>query len=228
MNRSLFRRKRPVIGLQHHKGWSLIDTMVGLALGLVVCTAGSGLMATHWRESRSLVSEARLMQDLGAAHDLMVRSVRRSGFGVGKGGASNPYAALTANPSKAGELRFSLSLEAKDNHRIDSHEDLGFRLRDGVLQMLLGDAGWQAVTDSRIVRITALELQPEVQTLALSAHCASACDPSLGAACAVPEQRIRSIKLTLQAQATHNPHVVRSLQSTIHLRNDAVSGTCPV
>jgi prepilin peptidase dependent protein B len=153
--------------------------------------------------------------------------LRRSGFGSGKGGASNPYAAITADPAKAGELRFSLSLEPTDNHRIDSNEELGFRLRDGVLQMLVGDAGWQAVTDSRTLRITALELLPEIQTLALAPYCASACGPSTGAACVPPQQHLRSIKLTLQAQSTHDPHVVRRLQSTARLRNDAVSGACP-
>jgi prepilin peptidase dependent protein B len=210
------------------KGWSLIDTMVGLALGLIVCSAGGGLMAQHWHESRALVSEARLMQDLGAAQDLIVRSVRRSGFGSGDAGAGNPYIALTADPDKAGELRFSLSLDAKDNHRIDSNEDLGFRLRDGVLQMLVGDAGWQAVTDSRTLRITALRLQPQVHALNLSAQCPSACRAAGGAACVAPQQLIRSFKLTLQAQAIHDRNVVRSLQSTIHLRNDAVIGACPV
>jgi prepilin peptidase dependent protein B len=213
---------------KRQKGLSLIDAMVGLALGLLVCSAGGGLLAQHGHESRSLILEARLMQDLGSAQDLILRSLRRSGFGSGGAGSGNPYAAITADPDKAGEMRFSLSLDAKDNHCIDSNERLGFRLRDGVLQMLVGDAGWQAVTDLRTFRITSLQLLPEVRVVDLSAQCPMACDPAAGLACTPPQQLIRSFKLTLQAQATHDPHVVRSLQSTAHLRNDAVSGTCPI
>jgi prepilin peptidase dependent protein B len=229
MKNSLFQSAAKPSVVQRNKGWSLVDLMVGMALSLVVCAAGGGLMAAHLKQSRALVLEARLMQDLGAAQDLIVRSLRRSGFGAESAGAAgNPYTVITADPVKTGELRFSLSLDAKDNHRIDSNEELGFRLRDGVLQMLMGDAGWQAVSDVRTLRITTLQWQPEVQVMALSAHCAWACAASASSTCIAPQLAIRSIQLTIQAQSTHDAQVVRSLQNTIRVRNDAVSGACPV
>ena len=63
------------------RGLSLVELLVGLALGLLVVAGGAALLARqHLREHRALLLEARLMQDLRTAADLVARDLRRAGY----------------------------------------------------------------------------------------------------------------------------------------------------
>ena len=76
------------------RGLSLVELLVGLALGLFVVAAATTLLAAQSREQRLLVTENRLMQDLRTASDIITRDVRRAGYwgaaAAASGAASNP------------------------------------------------------------------------------------------------------------------------------------------
>ena len=64
------------------RGFTLVELLVGLALGLLVVAAGVLLLAQQLRAtSAPLLVEARLMQDLRTAADLVARDLRRAGLG---------------------------------------------------------------------------------------------------------------------------------------------------
>ena len=54
----------------HARGLSLVELLVGLALGLFVVAAAATLLASQWREQHRLATESRLMQDLRSASDI--------------------------------------------------------------------------------------------------------------------------------------------------------------
>jgi prepilin peptidase dependent protein B len=64
---------------RHQHGLSIVELMVGLALGLLVVAAALLALTHHLRENRSLLMEARLMQDLRTTSDLIARDLRRAG-----------------------------------------------------------------------------------------------------------------------------------------------------
>jgi prepilin peptidase dependent protein B len=217
---------------RRHRGLSMVELLVGAALGLVVSAAAAKLLAGHIHESRQLLLEARLMQDLRTTTDLVTRDLRRAGYwgaaasGVWVAGASgvlaNPYAALTVDVAASDAVAFQFSRDQVENHRVDSNEGFGFRLRKGAIEMRLGAAPWQALNDVGTVTVTAFSITPSRQDINLSGFCARACT---GTGC--PQQQVRRLAVRVSGRARNDASVTRSLHSEVRLRNDTLTGACP-
>lgn len=228
--------KRPAA---HQRGLSLVELMVGMAVGLFIVATGSALLVGHLHESRRLLTEARLMQDLRTTVDLLARDVRRAGYwgaaaeGVWQRDAdtrSNPYTALdaagAADTSRAIGLRYSR--DTAENHHVDSNEVFGFRLRNGAIEMLLGHGNWQSVTDPGVLRITTLALTPQLDETELEGFCTRPCPAAAtpGMDCP-PRVQVRSLSVQISGHATAQAEVTRHLRSKVRIRNDVVIGSCP-
>ena len=227
---------RPGQGTPHaQRGVSIVELLVGLAIGLFIVATGLTLLTGNLRENRNLLLEARLMQDLRSAADRVSRDLRRAGYwndaeaGVWQRGASsviaNPYSAVSPSMAASDVVSFRFSRDANENHMVDSNEQFGFRLRAGVLEMLLGSGNWQAMTDAGSVLITAFSVTPEVQSLSLESFCAADCPT--GSSTCPPRQQVRSLAVTLSGKAVADATVLRSVRSAVRLRNDLVTGACP-
>lgn len=217
-----------------HLGLTLVELMVGLALGLFIVATALLLLTSHLRENRGLLLEARLMQDLRITADMMARQLRRAGhWGAPEAAVwhedapprTNPYAALAPDNAASDAVQFHASRDAAENHQVDSNETLGFRLRQGVVAMRIGQGGWQALTDPAVLKVTALQLLPQVQEQTLPDLCHRPC-PASSNTCP-PRHRLRSVRISLQAEAAHDASVRRTLQTQVRLRNDEVLGQCP-
>jgi len=196
-------------------GLSLVELMVGTALGLLLVAAAIRLLAAQWQEHRAATTELKLMQELDAAADLVARDLRRAGHwsdaaaGMAAAAASapaNPYAAMAPSAAASDAASFSYSRDTVENHRLDGNEQFGFRLRSGVIELQLGLGNWQALTDPATLRVTAFEIVPQLRRLSLLEHCPVECPGAAAAADAAVE---------------------RTSSRTVHVRNDAVSGHCP-
>ena len=214
------------------RGLSMVELLVGVALGLFVVASATTLLAGHLREGRSLLRESRLTQDLRTAADLVSRDLRRAGYwgaaasGVWGHGASgvlaNPYAAMSPSAAASDAVLFQFSRDASENQRVDSNEQFGFRLRNGAIEMQLGAANWQALTDATTLTVTAFNVSPTVQDLSLAGYCTLAC---AGSTC--PHQQVRSLAVDITGRSLHDASVVRSVRSEVRLRNDTLAGACP-
>ena len=217
------------------QGVSMVELLVGMAVGLLITAGGVMLLTGTLRENRSLLLEARLMQDLRTAADLVARNLRRAGAwggssaGVWTPGASallaNPYTALAPSAAASDAVTFQYSRDAVENHSVDSNEQLGFRLRAGVLEMRLGGAGWQAMTDANVVTVTRFDITPSVQAISLAGSCAKPCAAVAGAICP-PQQWVRSFGVRIGARSVADANVQRHVQASVRLRNDPVVGAC--
>ena len=87
----------------------------------------------------------------------------------------------------------------------------------------MGAAGWQALTDPNVVRITQFDVQVNPQVLTVP--CANTCVGG-GTAC-WPQQTVRDVSNVITGRAVHDATVVRSIRSGVRLRNDAIAGNCP-
>jgi len=215
---------------RHQRGMTLVELMVGLALGLVVVLAASAVLVERLRDHRGILVEARLMQDLRTSIDIVTRDLRRAGYWGGatkamQAASANPYAALAPTQASANTVSFGFSRDASENNVLDENENFGFRLRKGVIEMLIGGGTWQAMTDAGTMTVDAFAVTPSVQTVSLRDSCEKPCD--LAASACGPVQMIRGFTVSITARSATDAQVRRSLRSDVRLRNDAVLGACP-
>lgn len=220
------------------RGLSLVELLIGTALGLFIVATGLALLTSHLHENRSIVLEARLMQELRAASDAIARDLRRAGH-WGEAGAglwrgdtparSNPYQALQPDRAASDAVRIHFSRDDTENHQLDANERFGFRLRNQGIDILLGEGNWQALTDPGTVLVTELRLTPHGSTVSLP--CDRACPPVDPAAAPAtpcpPRLEVRLYSVELSGRSPTDARVQRSLQTSVRVRNDAVVGLCP-
>jgi type IV pilus assembly protein PilW len=219
---------------------SLVELLIGITLGLFIVGAGLTMLVVHLRESRALIAQGRLMQDLRTATDLIARDLRRAGYwsdapaGVWPRDpatrpgsvASNPYTAMAVTGTTTPVVSFRFSRDAVENNRVDDNEQFGYRLRDGALEMQVGAARWQAMTDITSMKVTRLDIAPTEQVLDLDGSCQAPC-PEHSTTCP-PRQHVRSVTVTVSAQDVANATTERTVRTRVRVRNDEITGRCPV
>lgn len=233
-------RVRPRAPLAACRGLSVVELMVGLAVGMFIAAAAL-LSAVNLTESnRRVLLEARLNQDLRATMDMVTRHLRRAGYwGNAQAGArdsagaavryaSTGYAEVSPADAAASTVTLRIAQDADDS--AGSDEAFEFRLATdaqgtGRLQVrLAGAASYQDLTDPAITDVTDFSVEPQgAQALTLS--CPGACGS--GALPACPTLQVRRYRVSLSARASFDPAVQRTLQATVRLRNDELSGACP-
>ncbi|WP_341886685.1 prepilin-type N-terminal cleavage/methylation domain-containing protein [Variovorax sp. YR752] len=207
------------------KGLSLVELMIGLALGLFISAAGLSPLAGQWREHRSATAAMRLMQELRSAADIIARDLRRAGhWAAPAAGTANPYAAFAPQAAASDAAQFAYSRDSTENQLLDGNEQFGLRLRNGVLELLLGAGHWQALTDAGTLVVTEFSVTPELQSTPLAEHCTTPCPP--GEACG-PRIEQRSVTIRITARAAGDADLIRRLSSRVQLRNEHVAGACP-
>ena len=212
----------------------MVELLVGTAIGLVIVAAGTAVVTRHARESRALAVEARLMQDLRTAADIVARDLRRAGYwaaaasgvaGDGTGAVTaNPYAAVTPDAAASDAVRLSFSRDASENGVVDDNERFGFRLRNGAIELQLGDGNWQALTDPATLTVTGFEVAPRTEETSLARFCAEPC--AAGSSTCPPRQQVRSFSVAIAGRSATDPGVRRSVQGAVRLRNASIVGSC--
>lgn len=215
-------------------GLSMVELLVGTAVGLLVVAAASILVAQHMRDNRALMIETRLMQDLRTTADVISRDLRRAGYwahaasGVAGDSAAavpaNPYADVSPDGSASDAVSFRYSRDASEDDAVDDNERFGFRLRNGAIEFELGDANWQALTDATTLTVTAFTITPHTEEASLAAFCAEAC--IMGSTTCPPRQQVKTLALSISGRSNVDASVVRSVQGEARLRNVSIVGRC--
>jgi prepilin peptidase dependent protein B len=213
-------------------GMTLVELMVGLAIGLFISATALTLMLNQLRDDRLLLQQSRLSADLQAAADLVAHDLRRAGFrkqaesaiasvapDADPAALANPYASIDW-PAADGAL--ALAYQPADPTDGDQFR---FRLVDGTLKMKIAGGSYQPVTDPSAIVLTRFSVSPVTEELDLGDFCERAC-PATDAGC--PRQFIRRFDLVLAARSTADPSLTRELHTSVRVRNDLVTGQCPV
>jgi len=205
----------------------MVELLVGLAVGLFIVVGATKLFADYLVDSRRLLVETRINQDLRAAADIVARDLRRSSYwqnalaGVAYPAASNPFRLVTpVGSASAATVTYSF-----DNPSTPGAPQLGFRLNGNVVEMQLGGGNWQALTDPRTVQVTQFSIQPVHREVPIGSYCTPACTAS-SPGC--PSVVVRQFQIVLRGNApSPNTQVVRELNESVRLRNDEITGACP-
>ncbi len=218
-------------------GMSLVELMVGVAVGLFVVAAASTMAVTQLGDNRRLLLELQVQQDLRATADIITRELRRAGsFGFlrdsaafvwSPGATSGPNFLLAVTPAANGLPATAVSYQS--SRTMGQNGPYGFRLNNGQIDMQLGPAGWQVLTDINAIRITTFNItaqnQPAVTQVACTKLCASGipndrtCWPSVA---------VRSFRIDITGQSVADPAVVRTVSSIVRLRADQILFNDPV
>ena len=238
---------------RHQRGLSIIELLVGVAVGLFILSGALMLFGDYLNNNRRLLLETRVNQDMRAAADLIARDLRRAGYwGNSTSGvvttnsqpaaAVSPYAAVGQTSTAPVETTYSYS-QGTENNTVDSTEQFGFRASSGVLQYHAGGAGWQPITDSNTLTVSNFTVTPVQRCVPLHPYCttnlATACAvatcpvdangcPTSACAATCPFLKVRSYTIALQGTSTTDASVVRNLQETVRVRNDQLLGNCPL
>lgn len=222
------------------RGLSIVELMVGIAVGMFVLAGASLLVSSQLSDNRLLLLETQVQQDLRATADLIARDMRRGGFWANAGSTVWPAAGVAAPPNPyrgawtdvgpGGRPEWSYSYSSDstlnpENNAEDGAERFGFTLNttSDAIEMRIGGAGWQALTDGNVVRVTQFTVTPNPQTIVVP--CSKAC-PGGGIAC-WPTLVVLDYSIAIAASAVHDGRVGRSIRSDVRLRNDRVTGSCP-
>lgn len=218
------------------RGLSVVELMVGIAVGMFVLAGAAMVVTNQLTDNRRLLLETQIQQDLRAAMDIITRDVRRSGYWADAYKAVSPPVAAVSNPytpagvfaTSADTLAYTYSHDydrlTDENNIVDAHEQNGFTLNSSrhTIDVQLAAGNFQALTDPDVVRITRFDAAFTATPVNLPT-CATPPCAAVSAACGGSSQLlIRSVTLTIEGEAVHDPSVKRSLTSTVRLRNDQV------
>ncbi|MFY9513407.1 MAG: prepilin-type N-terminal cleavage/methylation domain-containing protein [Rubrivivax sp.] len=219
MSMMLHRRRRQA-------GLSLVELMVGLAIGLVVVAGAAFVVATQLGDSRRLLLETQMQQDLRAAADIMTRDLRRTGSWAWQDGAKdavaqsaaqtlNTFNTITVGGAPSHEISYGYS-------RNQAQTQFGFKLdtTSGALQSNIEGGGYQDLTDTRVMKVTSFGVSL-INGPAVQLPCPNDC-PGGGTAC-WPDIRSRQIVIDISATSVSDPSVKRSLRLATDLRNDMLT-----
>jgi type II secretory pathway component PulJ len=154
-------------------GISLVELMVGIAVGLVVLVGLSSVYVNSVRGGRTTTASNQLNQELRALMDIMVNDLRRTGhWSTAAAGVANPFMALTTQPAINGGNCILYSYDATFagiTPGVPGPEDrFGFRLNTGgVVQAVqpgtlastatpCANANWEPLTDELSTQVTQL------------------------------------------------------------------------
>jgi len=217
-HRALMRRRQT--------GLSLVELMVGIAVGMFIVAAASLMVATQLSDNRRLLVETQIQQDLRAAADIIARDLRRSGsFRLDQAhvGLANATAAGTDNPLMGLPLSAAgVTASAVEYSYMRSLPETGpfeFQLSDGAIKSRVG-AVFQDLTDPSTVTITDFDVTP-VDEPPLPMVCQRLCAD--GTQDCWPQLRVRRFTITITGQAVSDPSVVRTVNVGVRLRNDDVN-----
>lgn len=221
---------------RRQRGLSLVETMVGLTVGLVVTAAASSLMVGQLGSHRRMSLETQVQQDLRAVADLIQRDLRRASTRLqpeqavwtpSQAASANAYADLTVYSENkpvavnvtGNQIRYRYPRTGISDPSAPSSADIyGFRLEEQRLEFLLGDR-WQPLTDDSIMKVTQFEVRLNEQPQTLSELCDGACPSTIGC------QVVRRVDIALGVESSHDSTVQRHVTLSTRVRADVLQST---
>ncbi len=238
--------------MKKQTGFTLIEIMIALVLGLIVLSATIGVYITTVKGSTDTINSARLNHDLESVMSLMVNDLRRSGYWggarTGADSSTNPFTIGAANiqtPSAScilytydGGSGVTGGVNHDSNGLVDADEYYGFQLTGGAITMRTtgtttancADGNWETMTiDSggQSLNITALTFTTAYKCLNVSTSTpySTTCAAVATAGNLVIEQKAsesRQFNIVLTGQLVNDTTVTKTLTSTVKVRNDRI------
>ena len=159
--------------MRNQRGYTLIELMIGLLVGLIVLSAVIYSFLTTLRSSRDVVNSSLLNNEVTAALDLMSGEIRRIGYDSDSSTSpSNGYLKIVSGGSEVSSGNCIIYLYDRTGSDVASNATYsGFRLNSGSIEYADGLAGsnmcagtWTPVVDPRF-NVSALTITATSEAL---------------------------------------------------------------
>jgi type II secretory pathway component PulJ len=208
------------------RGLSLVELMVGVAIGLFVTAAAAMLVSSQLSSNRQLLVETQIQQDLRATADLVSRDLRRASYAAN----AETFVALpdsTSDPLQSWARDIDITTGASGSSEVVYRYARGLdpvfalRVSGDVLQRRVGGGGWQPLTDLNVLKVTNFSVTPAPAGPDIPVACPNLCAD--GTEACWPRARVRELVVSIAGQSATGSLVSRRIQSTVRVRNDYVS-----
>lgn len=219
-------------------GMSIVELMIGLAIGLFILAGASAMFVTNVVNARQILLESRINQDLRSTMDLITRDLRRGGYWANSLAGTlipassnvteaNPYSQVTRTGTD--RIEYAYARDTDNTLNPAGTENFGFRLNttEKAIEMNIGGGAWQKLTNTDIVSIpdNGFTIAPTETAIDIRSACEKTC-PTTNPNC--PTIQVRTYNIVLTGQSKANPALTRTLRSQVRVRNDAITGACPI
>lgn len=227
---------------RHQRGMSIVELMVGIAVGMFIVAAATLLTASQLSDNKQLLLETQLQQDLRSSLDIVIRDLRRSGSRAKIADTSQvlwqpdspnqPIEALyiAVSPGSGGTGSQVDFFSARDNGAAD--QPYGFRHNTSnftIEALLPNGAGWQELTDKKTMKVEAFTVTAQNEP-SIPLVCPRLCAD--GTQDCWPTIKVRSFVVTITARSQYDAAVVRTVRGAVRIRSDEVEmndvSMCPV
>jgi type II secretory pathway pseudopilin PulG len=227
--------------IKQQSGITLIETMIGLALSMVVVTSMVALMGNSLGSATRIIQMTQLSDELRNTMSMLTRDIRRANYNAnaykcyansdcGVDGTTNQIGEVIIDDDPTDQegncMVYNLDRDQDGDGSSTGDGAGGFRLSTdggiGFIEMWVGDASpaacgtahanWVAMTDTDFVNITAFELDK------LGSIEGSITEEGGGTL----SQRSREIKVVIVGELILDPTIERTIEDTIRVRNDLI------
>ncbi|MDP3221903.1 MAG: hypothetical protein Q8R98_17305 [Rubrivivax sp.] len=215
-------------------GLSIVELMVGVAIGLVIVAAASLLMTGQLVENRRLLTETQLQQDLRATSDILTRDIRRAGALAELNSLRmiwHPDAALSFPAASFSAVTITGASNIAFSYDPGGSPSTSFRyqLDAGTIRSLVGVSGLQELTDNKVMVVDSLTFTKTNAGTPIRLPCAKLCSGATPPDDSCwPTIEVREVDVEIKAHALRASEVQRSMRTRVRLRNDILNPTaCP-
>lgn len=205
------------------KGFTLIELMIGLLVGLIVLSGATYIFVINIKSSRDVLISARLNQELAATTSIIVDDLRRTGHWVQNAGNSSPYIEIDDDFNVVSSSCVLYNYDEDGSSAIESDEYRGIRFQNSVLEFKRSGNDmdscttgvWDPITDVNFMTITSATF---TDASACTVNTVSAACPATVGTDDVAV--VRELVITISAQVNSDTDWQKTVQESVKLRND--------
>ena len=239
------------LAIKKQTGYTLIEIMIALLLGLIVVGATISIYIATVGSSSGIIKSARLNHDLEAIMTLMTNDIKRAGYWGGATVAAdsrvNPFTVASTNVTNVqihgGNCILYTYDGADGDGVVDNNEYYGFKLENNSIKMRktgtttadCGDGTWEEFIEGSQLTITMLQFSfAPITTVTPNLNATSRClnvttsTVTDAAACTstasgnnLAEKRV--VNIVLEGHLSSDNSITKSLNGTVEIRNNRLS-----
>jgi len=214
--------------LKTQNGITLIELLIGMAVGLVVLAGMIFFLVNLSQYSVSTIRQVRLNYELQAAMSLLTKDIRRAGYHfnaknmIGLGVNSNPFMSATTDISVPSTSCVLFSYDLDNDGALPSlntppnDERFGYRLNNQIIQtrsqidtnFSCNSGSWDDLTNIKIIEVTNLTFSLINTVIPLKSP------PTTESVV------IRNLAISITARLASDNSVTQTLSTNLRIRND--------
>lgn len=226
-------------------GFSLIELMVGMAVGLIIVGGAISVYVNAVRSGGDTLRSAKLNIELRGAMNMMVADIRRAGYAYNVANlSSNPFTQPSTNLALPSAACLLFSYDRNDNDDgVVANEYLGFKKAGTEVSMrfsgsstaagcsVAGDS-WESITDNSSILVDSLTFtinnqceNAQTGLKAANEACAAGSNVYDVAAAATGKSdliEIRDITISITGHHKNDALTTMTLSQSVRVRNDRI------